>query len=279
MPARQETTNDDATVSPLLSALPTVHGRVVARRRLTEDLLEVTLAGFGAVDGRPWVDRLTGGDQFVFALVSPEPGGIRPGYRLADLLERRPADPVRGAYYTVRCSRPGADELDLWVVDHGAPGSVGEWMSSASGGDAVALWGPRCGFRIPEDARRVLFVADETGLAAVGALIDQLPDDARATAVIECRGDAHRPCVPPHPGLDLRWVDRGDDAPGTVNRLLPAVGSLMASSLDAGFDAGFDAVFGAAESRHVTEIRRFLRPLGLGADRSMLTGYWRREVG
>ena len=171
MPARQETTNDDATVSPLLSALPTVHGRVVARRRLTEDLLEVTLAGFGAVDGRPWVDRLTGGDQFVFALVSPEPGGIRPGYRLADLLERRPADPVRGAYYTVRCSRPGADELDLWVVDHGAPGSVGEWMSSASGGDAVALWGPRCGFRIPEDARRVLFVADETGLAAVGALI------------------------------------------------------------------------------------------------------------
>ncbi len=275
MTACQETTTDDAPVSPLLSALPTVHGRVVARRRFTEDLLEVTLAGFGAVDGRPWMDRLTGGDQFVFALVSPEPGGIRPGYRLADLLERRPGDPVRGAYYTVRRARPEVDELDLWVVDHGAPGSVGEWMRTAASGEPVALWGPRCGFRIPDDTRRALFVADETGFAAVAALIDQLPADARATAVIECRGDAHRPSVPPHPGLDLIWVDRGDDAPGTVNRLLPVVGSLVASSPD----AGFDAVFGAAESRHVTEIRRFLRPLGLGADRSMLTGYWRREVG
>ncbi len=271
MLARLTPPTDAAPVSPLLSALPTVHGRVTSRRQLTDDVLEVTLAGFGAVDGRPWMGSLAGGDEFVHVLVSPEPGGIRPDYRMADLLERRPGDPVRGAYYTVRRVRPESGELDLWIVDHGSPASVGAWMSTASCGDHLALWGPRRGFRMPDDVGHVLLAADETGFAAVAALVERLPVDRRATAVLECRGRAHRAPMPAHPGLRVIWIDRGDDVSGTVNRLLPAVRSLVG--------AAPDAVFGAAESRHVSELRRHVRRLGLGADRSMLTGYWRRDVG
>ena len=275
MPTEQETATDDRPGSPLLSALATVHGRLVSRRRLTRDLLEVTLAGFDAAVGRPWVECLTGGDEFVYALVSPEPGGIRPDYRMADLLDRRPGDPVRGAYYTVRRSRPEVGELDLWIVDHGSPGSVGGWMRTATCGDPVALWGPRQGYLIPDGVHHALLVADETGFAAVAALIERLPVDCRATAVLECRGEAHRPTMPTHPGLELIWIDRGDEAPGTVNRLLPVVRSVVAAAPGAAVPG---AVFGAGESRHVTAIRRHLRPLGLGAGRSTLTGYWRREV-
>lgn len=287
MPTRQETSTDAAPVSPLWTALPTVHGRLVSRRRLTGDLLEITLGGFGGFggfgsfggdDGRPWLERLTGGDQFVYALVSPEPDGIRPDYRMADLLERRPGDPVHGAYYTVRRTRPEVGELDLWVVDHGSPASAGDWMSTAPVGAPLALWGPRRGFEVPDDVRNVLFVADETGFAAVAASIELLPDDVVATAVLECRDAAHRPSMPAHPGLELIWVDRGDDAPGTTNRLLPAVRARVTAATDAGArDAGApDAVFGAGESHHLSEIRRHMRPLGLAADRSTITGYWRR---
>lgn len=272
MPATRETPSGDAAASlEPWSALPTVHGRVVSRRRLTRDLWELTLGGFGTVDGRPWTERLTGGDQFVHVLVSPEPGGIRPDYRMADLLERRPGDPVRGAYYTVRRARPDAGELDVWVVDHGAPASVGEWMSTSIADDRLALWGPRRGFQVPHDVRHALFVADETGIAAVAAMIERLPLDRRATAVLECRGDAHRPPVPVHPGVTVIWVERGDRLPGAGNRLLTAVRPIV--------DMAPDAVFGAAESRHITEIRHLVRRLALGPDRAMLTGYWRREVG
>jgi NADPH-dependent ferric siderophore reductase len=245
------------------ASLPTVHGHVVSVGRLAPNLLEVTLGGFA---GYP----LEGGDEFVYVMVSHEPGGISPGYGMDNYRDQAADDPVRGAYYTVRRSRPAAGEIDLWVVEHDHPGSVAAWMMQASSGDPIALWGPRRGFSLPNNAQHVLLVADETGFAAVAAVLDVLPADRRATVVVECVDADHRLALADHPGLEMIWVDRGDDAPGRTNRLLDAVASVAAVP---------DAAFGAGESRQISAVRRHVRRvLGVPASDVLMTGYWRRQV-
>jgi NADPH-dependent ferric siderophore reductase len=238
------------------ATLPTVHGHLRRRRRLTPSMLEVTVGGFHDYP-------LRGGDEFVYVMVSPEPAGITPTYSMVDFRERVEDDPVRGAYYTVRRARPSLGEIDLWVVDHDHPGSVAAWMATAAPGAPLAFWGPRRGFEIPHAAARALLVADETGLAAVAALIEHAPPGIVLCAVLEVVVD--------HPLLRTVWVGRGSDAPGTVNRLLDVVRREITS------DGVPDAAFGAAESHQVSAIRRVLRSeAGLPAHAVSMTGYWRR---
>ena len=241
--------------------LATTHGRVAAVRTLTPNLLEVTLAGF--------VDYpLTGGDEFVYAMVSHAPDGIAPDHTMERYLEQPEGGPVRGAYYTVRRSRPDVGEIDLWVVVHDHPGSVAAWMAAAEPGAPIALWGPRRGFELPQPAGAVLLVADETGFAAVAALIDAADPDHLIHAILEVVDGSHRPELPGHPGLTVDWVHRGDDLPGTVNRLLDTV-------VERVHDAP-DAAFGAAESRQISAVRRHVRStLGMSAADVLMTGYWR----
>lgn len=243
--------------------LRTVHGRVDRVRQLTPDLLEVTLVGF---DDYP----LRGGDEFVYAMVSFDAGGIPPAYSMDDY-RADPDGAVRGAYYTIRRSRPELGEIDLWVVVHDHPRSVASWMAAAAPGDPIALWGPRHGFELPDGPQHVLFVADETGFAAVAALVERADPGARLTAFLEVRDAAHRPELPDHPGLTVEWVVRGDDRPGAVNHLLAAV--------TASVDIAPDLAFGAAESRQISAVRRFLRSdLAMASGDVLMTGYWRADA-
>jgi NADPH-dependent ferric siderophore reductase len=245
------------------AALRTVHGHVSRVRRLTPSLLEVTVAG---LDGY----ELGGGDEFVYVMVSPEPGGIAPTYTMDDYRRQAAGDPVHGAYYTIRRSRPEAGEVDLWVVEHDHPGSVAAWMRSVPLGAPVAFWGPRRGFEIPVDVDDLLLVADETGLAAVAALVEVAGPDLQLVAVLETAGPDHRPQLPSHPNLRTVWVDRGTDAPGTVDRLLDAVRREATTAPG--------AAFGAAESRQISAIRRFLRnEVAMAAEVVSMTGYWRLQ--
>lgn len=266
-----DTELDDAALSALraeLAGLRTVHARVRAVERVSPRLLQVTVSG---LDGTPYA-HLGGGDDFVYALVSHAAGGILPTYDMDDFRVQDPDDPVRGAYYTVRRARPAAGEIDIWAVVHDHPGSVSAWMAAAVPGDRIALWGPRRGFQLPDDVQHLLLVADESGFAAVAALIEVLPPDRRATAVLECVEATHRPPMPDHPGLEVVWVDRGGDEPGTTNRLLDAVSTRVS--------AVPDAAFGAAESRQISAVRRHVRAaFGTPATRVLMTGYWRRQAG
>ena len=243
--------------------LRTVHGRIGSVRGLTPNLLEVTLAGFHDYP-------LHGGDEFVYAMVSFAAGGIDPSYSMDDHRDAPPDGPVRGAYYTIRRSRPEVGEIDLWVVVHDHPGSVASWMADARPGDPIALWGPRRGFELPDGACHVLLVADETGLAAVAALAERADPSATLTAFLEVDDRTQRPDLPSHPGLTVHWVERGDDRPGVVDHLLTAVTIHVQTAPD--------AAFGAAESRQISAVRRHLRSrLGMAATDVLMTGYWRAE--
>ncbi len=256
------TPDDEGLRAPdALATLATVHGFVHRVQRLTPSLLEVTVGG---LDDYP----LRGGDEFVYVMISHELGGIRPSYTMADFRNEAAGDLVRGAYYTVRRARPDVGEVDLWVVDHEHHGSVADWMRTAEPGAPLAFWGPRRGFEIPAGVDDVLLIADETGFAAVAATIETAAPGLRILALLEAAGEHHRPPMPARPGLHSVWVNRGDDAPGTVNRLLEAVRSEVTGTPG--------AAFGAGESHHVSAIRRFLRTeIGMSADQVSMTGYWR----
>lgn len=243
--------------------LRTVHGRIGSVRDLTPNLLEVTLAGFHDYP-------LRGGDEFVYAMVSFAAGGIDPSYSMDDHRDAPPGGPVRGAYYTIRRSRPDVGEVDLWVVVHDHPGSVAGWMEAARPGDPIALWGPRRGFELPDGAGHVLFVSDETGFAAVAALVERANPGATLTAFLEVGDRTQVPDLPEHPGLTIHRVARGDDRPGAVNHLLAAITTHLHTAPD--------AAFGAAESRQISAVRRHLRSrFGMAASDVMMTGYWRAE--
>jgi NADPH-dependent ferric siderophore reductase len=182
--------------------------------------------------------------------------------------ERRPA----GAYYTVRAWRPERGELDLWFVLHASEGAVSSWAAQAGAGDRLALWGPRLGYEPPPGTTSQLLLADETGLAAVAAILAEI-DQATAVRVLAETVDAdHAISFPERPNVEIDWLYRGDDEPGTGNRFLDAVEKLPLEP------EGLYA-FGGAESRQLTAIRSYLRrELGLDREQVHLTGYWRRSI-
>ena len=237
-------------------------------QRLTDNLVEITLGGLG-LNGMPTL----GGDEFfqLIPLDPDRPDQITAGMAMSDIQaipdDERPA----GAYYTTRRRRPHAGELDVWVVLHDHDGGVSGWAAHhAVPGAAVALWGPRRGYEPPPTTTSHLLICDETGLPAALAITEALPADHPVTLIAETIDADHRPPVPARPALDLRWVERGDAAPGTAGALLAAV---------EGLDMDLTGVYavGAAESREISAVRRHLRnERGLTAEQVHMTGYWRR---
>lgn len=247
-----------------VAGLPTLVTHVDAIRDLTPNVREIVLTGglesFVSV----------GGDQFVYLMV-PRQGGpeIPDGYSMADLRTADPDTAPLAAYYTVRAWDPDRHRLTLWVVLHGHDGGVGGWAAGCSVGDRVAIWGPRDGFGAAHDARSHLFVVDESGLAAAAALIDELPPGTPVRVIGETVDADHELRFDRH-DVEVTWLHRGGDEPGTGTRLLDSVRATV------GDGTGLVA-FGAAESRQITAVRKYLRhELGMPATAVSMTGYWRR---
>jgi NADPH-dependent ferric siderophore reductase len=251
----------------LVGTLRTYSARVVEIRDLSPNLREVVIEG--SFDG--FVSR--GGDQFAYLFVNRGNGAEVPAdYSMASWREGDAATRPLGAYYTVRAWDPEARRITLWLVRHGHDDGVGGWAGRCRLGERVALWGPRPGYATPPSARRHLLVADESGFAAVAARLAEIPADHAVHVVVETIDAEHVVELTDRSDVDVRWVFRGDDEPGTVPRLHDAVRAL---------DLDLDGLcaFGAAESRDVSAIRRYLRrERSIAADRVSMTGYWRRTA-
>ncbi|MDW3215797.1 MAG: SIP domain-containing protein [Ilumatobacteraceae bacterium] len=247
-----------------VAGLATFVTGVVEVRDLTPNLREIVLAG--GLSDFPSV----GGDQFVYLMV-PRRGGpeIPDGYSMVDLRDADPDTAPLAAYYTVRAWDPGRHRLTLWAVLHRHEGGVGGWAARCQVGDRVACWGPREGFGATHDARPHLFVVDESGLAAVAALIDELPPTAPVRVIAETI-DADHEITFTRSDVDVTWLHRGGAAPGTGARLLDEVRATVTDGAEL-------VAFGAAESRQITAVRKYLRhELRMPATAVSMTGYWRR---
>jgi NADPH-dependent ferric siderophore reductase len=219
-----------------------------------------------------------GPDTFLYLLLPPptHPDRVVDQSFSWEAVGRLPEDerPV-GAYYTVSAWRPDAGEIDVLFVLHdtepGDGGHASRWAEAARPGDRVALWGPRTSYAPPPNTTDHLLVADETGLPAVGAILDALPDGAPARVFAEVATERERQELPDRAGTAVTWLHRDGAEPGTTSLLVDAVRA-------ADPPGEHTYVWGGAESRAMTAVRRYVRrEVGLAREQVSLTGYWRHR--
>jgi NADPH-dependent ferric siderophore reductase len=135
----------------------------------------------------------------------------------------------------------------------------------------VALWGPRTSLTPPPATEWYLLFADDTGLPALAGILGALPDGTRARAFVEVADAAEIQPLPEGPAIDVTWFTRDGAEPGTTTALLDAARAQP-------WPGGNPYVWGGAESRTLTQIRKFLRnEIGLAREQVSLVGYWRRN--
>jgi NADPH-dependent ferric siderophore reductase len=246
--------------------IPTHVTSVVGTRVLSESYVRITFGG--GLDRY----RSSGPDDFVYVLLPP-PGRaeltIDETFRWTDYEAMAEAARPVGAYYTVRHRRPEVGEIDCDVYLHDPAGWVSAWATRAEPGNPAALWGPRTAWAPPATTTEWLLVADETGIPALAAILEQRPSGLHARAFIEVGRGITRPELPSSDDVTITWLERGGRAAGTTDLLLEAVRVAAPPSPTT-------YVWGGAESRAMAAIRRHVRrELGLARENVSLTPYWR----
>lgn len=222
-------------------------------------------------------------DLHVVAVTQLAPPFVRVtlrGVDLTDFTAPGPADHVKlflpgprsvphARDYTPAAFRPdGVDgpELDLDIVLHGDSGPASAWAARVQPGDRVTIGGPRGSWLPPEDATRVVLVADETALPAArrwlgafaGVPITALffvEDPATAAYLDDTALD----------GIDIRWFS-GPDREAQVDETLRKIEA---------DDLTFFSL--AGEAGALIPWRRHLRrERGLAKEQVAADGYWKR---
>jgi NADPH-dependent ferric siderophore reductase len=225
--------------------------------------------------------------------------------------ERR--NPIRT--YTIRDARPGVGELDVDFVAHGDSGPASRWISAAGVGERMLLVAPDAtsdeesgGWEWhPGAASTLLIAGDETAVPAIGAILEQLPADARGAAFLEVPDSGDALDLPAPARVEVRWLVRGtaeaygarlveavtgwaDEwvvsnpeaaavpaaAPVTV-RELPSLNDveLVWEVPEPAEDGGLYAWL-AGEASAITTLRRHLvKKLGVDRRRVAFMGYWK----
>lgn len=238
--------------------------RVVAVRDLTPRLRRVTFRGSD-------LGRFATPDNLHVRLYLPPPGlqvpsWPRPGPDGRPLWpepDRRPA--VR--YYTLRRIDAEAGELDIDFVLHADGGPGISFAMEARPGDLCGMSGP-CGLGI-RPASWHLLAGDETALPAIARILEELPADARGTALIEVEDEADELPLRAPSGVAVRWLHRR--GAGSAGPLVEAVCVLTLPSDPADLFAWV-----ACEFEELARLRDHLRGRGIDRDRLLTVAYWRR---
>ncbi len=170
--------------------------------------------------------------------------------------------------YTARRQDVAAGQVDIDFVLHG-DGPAATWAAAATPGAMLGVASAAALGEAP--AGWLLLVGDETALPAVARILAGAAPGTRGIALLEVAGPAERQSLPHPPGVELRWLHRGDAEPGVRPLLAEAVAALD--------PPGTEDVFAwvAAESATVRAVRADLRGRwGLGRAQHHAIGYWRR---
>ncbi|BAV65362.1 siderophore-interacting protein [Sphingobium cloacae] len=240
--------------------------RVVETNRITPHMLRVAFIGR---DLEPFATN----ENLHVKLLLPPQGAARdhwlkeePGGKVR--LKGRNLDPVFRKY-TIRSIDAGVGRVAIDFVCHedGGPGAA--WAAAAKPGDVVGMIGP--GGRSAAPADWVLLAGDETGLPAIGRILESLSGDARGLALVEIDGPEEEQPLSAPPGVELRWLHRQRALAGTTDLLADAV---KAVSLPGD---GTRFAWVAGEFAAIQAIRRHLRATGLGKQEQLVVAYWRRD--
>jgi len=210
--------------------------------------------------------------------------------------------------YTVRAIRPLDRELDVDFVAHG-DGPAMRWLAAAAPGDELVVIGPDALSENshvgsdwhPGDAHQLLLVGDGTAAPAIAAILESLPPERSAHAIIEIPDAADVLSLALPPRATVHWVVAPAGEPGGA--LLPAVREWVAARPDvvrttlaaetqtvadpAQDDLLWDVpeaptgshlyAWMAGEAGAITGIRRYLvRDVGIDRGQIAFMGYWKR---
>ncbi|MFC4004320.1 siderophore-interacting protein [Prauserella oleivorans] len=246
---------------------------VTAVRRLTPHLTRITFTG---EDLRDFVSAAP--DQYV-KVFFPLPGQRFPQlppplespdttswYRTYLAMPDGIRPPMRT--YTVRAHRPHALEIDIDFVLHPDSGPASAWATQAHPGARVALLGPHGLYAVPPGTSWQVLVGDESAVPAIGSILEQLPESARALVFIEVGDLADRQEFTSPGDVHVQWVRRDGAAYGEA-----VLAALRAATLPAGQPYAWLA--GEAELVKFTR-RHLVRERGVDKRAITFTGYWRR---
>ncbi len=220
-------------------------------------------------------DRLTPHLQRL-VLTAPELGSFayQPGQDVMLMVAVDGNRPVRRRY-TIRDLDPARQRLTMDIVRHGdGPGET--WVRAARPGDTIEGIGPRGKIFPAQDADWHLFAADESGLAAVFAMISSLPAGTRAIALLEIPEPADEQPLDAKAQVDLRWLPR---SAGEGDRAIPPAGDrerLAAALTGIRLPDGHGHAYLFGEAKAVLALREMVANRGLAADQVSPKAYWGR---
>jgi len=112
---------------------------------------------------------------------------------------------------------------------------------------------------------------DETGLPAVGRILEQLPQTTRGAAFIEVADEAEHQELRHPPGLTVDWIYRRDVPAGEHRQLLETMAAVEWPRDGSAFG------WFAAEQEAARALRSHWRDtLSLTRDQTLVAGYWQR---
>jgi NADPH-dependent ferric siderophore reductase len=242
---------------------PAFHTQVVNTHQVTTRMLRVTLGGGDLADFAP-----AGPDQFVYVSLPTAAGSLPAGG--AGLGPEDGGD-RHGGYYTVRRHRPERAELDIDMVLYG-DGACSTWAAAAQPGDPVVLSSPSATYAPPAGTDWRLLVADETGLPAVGAILESLAPGEHAHAFVEIEDEDEEQRLTTHGDVEITWLPRFGVPPGTPPLLIEAVREWLVPPGD-----GY--VWGGGESRAMALVRRHVQlHWELSSKQVAVNEYWRHSM-
>jgi len=177
-------------------------------------------------------------------------------------------DPMpEGRNYTVRGIEPGTNVMtvDFVVHDHGV---ATMWAQRAKVGDEVAMSHGRGWYRPEPTTDWQLLVADLAGLPALARIIEELPQGARATAIVEVVDESDLDYLPSRDGVELITLIGSGNGYGD-SRLDVAVEKFE-------HPEGRGYCWFAAEAKASRAVRKHLRRQhGWTTEQCDVIGYWR----
>ncbi|MEM1429096.1 MAG: siderophore-interacting protein [Pseudomonadota bacterium] len=166
--------------------------------------------------------------------------------------------------YTARSVDHATNRLVTDVYDHPGGRTIAwaqEVLNGERGRHVVGLVGPSGGGLL--QAERVLMASDETGFPAAARLLENLPDGATGTVLLEAEdGAACDYPIDAPPGIDLRWLARADGA------------CLADAALQALPDHRGGKVWFAGERQEARRLREAAKAAGWESGDLRISGFW-----
>jgi len=173
--------------------------------------------------------------------------------------------------YTIRRIDVAAGEIDIDFVLHEGDDMPGaQFASDAMPGDIVGMTGPGGG-TLPHSSRYI-FAGDETALPAISRMLEELPPNTHALALVEIAADSERQQLALKPGIELHYLSRNGRPAGTTELLFDSL-----RALDEAVWEGAPYVWVGCEQAASRQIRKFLKQeRHLHRSSFLAAAYWRR---